>query len=184
MKHKAFSVVELLVTIVIATIFLTAAYQLYSTILTDSGDTRKESAASNLAYDYLRRYSAFVSGTCSPNNFTFSSVPISEGSSSLGVATVNVTISCPLGTSTTVSQTTAGTYSLTVPTGISSLTVEAWGAGGGGSSGYYAGKGGAGGGGDDHAVDAQLEIDRYGIERQAVAERDEFVSAFGGEDAG
>lgn len=150
MRHKAFSVVELLVTIVIATIFLTASYQLYSTILTDSGDTRKESAASNLAYDYLRRYSAFVSGNCSPNNFTFPNIPISEGSGDLGLATVNVVISCPLGTTTTTTQTVAGNYNLTIPSGITSMTVEAWGAGGGGSSGYYGNKGGAGGGGGEY----------------------------------
>jgi N-acetylneuraminic acid mutarotase len=43
--------------------------------------------------------------------------------------------------------TSPGTDSFTVPTGITSVTIKAWGAGGGGGGGGTAGSGGAGGGG-------------------------------------
>lgn len=52
------------------------------------------------------------------------------------------------GTANQFTYTTAGTNTFTVPTGISSVTVKAWGAGGGGGSGSSSsGSGGAGGGG-------------------------------------
>ena len=140
-NHKAFSVVELLITLVIATIFITAAYQLYSTVLTDSGDSRKESAASNTAYDYLRRYSAGLTGSCTPSSQIFSNVAITE----VGNATITVTISCPY----SITQTTPGTYSWTVPNGVTSATIDAWGAGGGGGGANYAVRGGSGGGGGE-----------------------------------
>lgn len=97
-NHKAFSVVELLITLVIATVFITAAYQLYSTILTDSGDARKESAASNTAYDYLRRYSAGLSAPCVVYNETISNVSITD----VGNSTITISRSCPYATSTDI----------------------------------------------------------------------------------
>lgn len=52
------------------------------------------------------------------------------------------------GSSNTVIYSTAGSSSFTVPTGVNSITVEAWGAGGGGGNGSGStGSGGAGGGG-------------------------------------
>ena len=50
---------------------------------------------------------------------------------------------------TTVTYNTSGTYTFTVPSGVSSVTVQCWGAGGAGggvsSNGYFGGAGGAGG---------------------------------------
>ncbi len=46
-----------------------------------------------------------------------------------------------------VSYTSAGTYSYTVPAGVTSITISAWGGGGGGGGGGSASIGGAGGGG-------------------------------------
>ncbi len=52
------------------------------------------------------------------------------------------------GNAGTVSYTTHGSYTYKVPTGVSSATIKAWGAGGGGGTGYSgSGSGGAGGGG-------------------------------------
>ncbi|HVS58348.1 MAG TPA: DUF2341 domain-containing protein [Candidatus Saccharimonadales bacterium] len=51
------------------------------------------------------------------------------------------------GTAGSASYSTAGTYSFTVPTGVTSLTIKAWGAGGGGGGGGTYGGGGSGGGG-------------------------------------
>lgn len=100
-NHKAFSVVELLITLVIATIFLTASYQLYSTVLTDSGDTRKESAASNAAYDYLRRYSVTnVTNPCTSYSTTLTGVSVSE----VGNTNISVSVTCPYASLTDVSK--------------------------------------------------------------------------------
>lgn len=94
-SHAAgFSAVELLVTLFIAAAFLLAGYQLYAAIVRDSGDARQRTRASNIAYDYLRRYAASAPAICSPstpvNNTSLS--PIPDG---LGMAVVTVQISCP-----------------------------------------------------------------------------------------
>jgi prepilin-type N-terminal cleavage/methylation domain-containing protein len=99
---KGFSLVELLVTLVIATTFLVGAYQLFSAVMRDGGDARKESRASNAAYDYLRRYTSGLSGTCTsptyPTTQTLSNVNISE----VGNANVTIVTSCPYASKTNI----------------------------------------------------------------------------------
>ena len=96
--HQAFSVIELIVTLVIATGFLTAAYTLYTTVIADSGSARLKSAAASVAYDYVRRYSNTISGTCGA---TYPQTTNLTGLTPTGLDTVNVTIviSCPIAAS-------------------------------------------------------------------------------------
>lgn len=51
-----------------------------------------------------------------------------------------------------VQETTAGTYTWTAPSGVTSVTVELWGAGGGGGAGatLNSGRGGSGAGGGEY----------------------------------
>jgi len=66
-----------------------------------------------------------------------------------------------VGSATTYSS--AGTYTYVVPSGVSSLTVELWGAGGGGGRGYSTGtaadSGGGGGGGGAYAKTTTFPVD-------------------------
>ena len=57
-QQFGFTAVELLITLFVAAGFLIASYQLYNLIIKDGGSTRSESRAANVAYDYLRQYSA------------------------------------------------------------------------------------------------------------------------------
>src|SRR5690606_11223133 len=60
---------------------------------------------------------------------------------------LSVFISLKVHAQTTQSFDTPGSYTFTAPAGVTSITVEAWGAGGGGSSITNFGGGGGGGGG-------------------------------------
>ena len=93
-NQSGFSAVELLITLFIAVAFLATGHQLYTSIISDSGATRQQAKASNVAYDYLRRYTGSITSPCSAstplNNTTVSPVP--DGLSNVKVT---VTISCP-----------------------------------------------------------------------------------------
>ena len=93
-NQSGFSAVELLITLFIAVAFLATGHQLYTSIISDSGATRQQAKASNVAYDYLRRYTGSITSPCSDstplNNTTVSPVP--DGLSNVKVT---VTISCP-----------------------------------------------------------------------------------------
>ena len=62
--QNGFTVVELLITLFIAAAFLVSGYQLFNLIIKDGGQTRAESRASNVAYDYLRKYSSSAVFPC------------------------------------------------------------------------------------------------------------------------
>ncbi len=59
-----FSTIELLVTLFIAAAFLVSGYQLYNLIIKDSGETRAQARANNVAYDYLQRYKDSTGAPC------------------------------------------------------------------------------------------------------------------------
>lgn len=75
LKHAAqegFTAVELLVTLVIASMFLFAGYQLYSQVTKDGNDANRLAKISNVAYEMLRERGATVSAA-NPNGCGFSS---------------------------------------------------------------------------------------------------------------
>lgn len=101
--HRAFTIAELLITLFIAGAFLTAGYQMYSAIVNDSVKSRAEAKATNVAYEYLRRYSAVAVAPCvasTPLNNSSITVP------TLNSVTVTVAITCPYTSPNTVSEVT------------------------------------------------------------------------------
>jgi len=100
---QGFTAVELLITLFVAAAFLIAGYQLFNLVIQDGGNARAESAASNVAYDYLRRYSDSATNPCTASTpLTGQSVTL-EGLSELN-ATVTVTITCPQSDAVTISK--------------------------------------------------------------------------------
>lgn len=98
-SESGFTVVELLVTLVVAVLLLGSGYQLYTTVLRDSGGTQRRANADNAAYQLLREYQANVGATCTASNAT-PSVPSTAG---LPGSTASVAITCPYGTSSSIS---------------------------------------------------------------------------------
>lgn len=93
-KHESgFSAVELLITLFIAAIFLVSGYQLWGYVNKSGEESDQFAKASNISYDYLRRYSSSTSGTCAASTPVSNTTP--DNSSSLTNAKVTVTISCP-----------------------------------------------------------------------------------------
>ncbi|MES2630502.1 MAG: prepilin-type N-terminal cleavage/methylation domain-containing protein [Patescibacteria group bacterium] len=90
--QEGFTAVELLITLFVAAAFLIAGYQLYSVIIKDGGDTRAESKAANIAYDYMRRYSGSATNPCVASQ-PVSALPVSVAG--LTNTKVSIIISCP-----------------------------------------------------------------------------------------
>ncbi|MEP7204969.1 MAG: hypothetical protein ABI716_02145 [Candidatus Saccharibacteria bacterium] len=91
-QQTGFSAVELLITLFVAVAFLVAGYQLYSLIIKDSGQTRSEARASNVAYDYMRRLSVLPAGNCTAGTaLPTTSITVTG----LSAVTVTVVVTCP-----------------------------------------------------------------------------------------
>ncbi len=96
MRHlryqQGFTAVELLITLFVAAAFLIAGYQLFNVVIKDGGQARAESRAANVAYDYLRRYSANATDPCTPLTPLTNSPLSIDG---LSNATISIVITCP-----------------------------------------------------------------------------------------
>jgi len=92
-KQAGFTAVELLITLFVAAAFLIAGYQLFTVVIRDGGQTRAESRAANVAYDYMRQYtSSSTTVPCSPST-PLSNAPITvDGLSS---PKITISITCP-----------------------------------------------------------------------------------------
>lgn len=64
-RARGFTAVELLITMIIGSLLLVTAYQLYTFVLNDNADTRMRATASNLAYRFMREKSSAVQNPCS-----------------------------------------------------------------------------------------------------------------------
>jgi prepilin-type N-terminal cleavage/methylation domain-containing protein len=98
-KQSGFTAVELLITLFVAAAFLVTGYQLYTIIIKDSGNTRAQARAANVAYDYIRRYSPSASISCSAST-PVNNAPITV--SGLQNVTVIVTYTCPYPSTPTI----------------------------------------------------------------------------------
>lgn len=91
-SHHGFTAVELLITMIIGSLLLLTAYQLYTFVLNDSADTRMRATASNLAYRFMREGTANApkpcTGTPAPTN------PAIPSNANLPNASAIVTITC------------------------------------------------------------------------------------------
>lgn len=65
-SQEGFTAVELLVTLFVAVAFIATAFQLYSAVVSDSGEARFRAKASNIAYAELRRWTDESITSCSP----------------------------------------------------------------------------------------------------------------------
>lgn len=91
-RQSGFTAVELLMTLFVAAAFLIASYQLFNLVVKDGGATRAESRAANVAYDYLRQYTASATTIpCTPST-PLSNAPISVDG--LTDVTINITVTC------------------------------------------------------------------------------------------
>lgn len=100
-RQSGFTAVELLVTLFVAAAFLLAGYQLYGLIIKDGGQTRSQTRASNVAYDYLQRYKTTATNPCTV------STPVNNLSivvTNLSNVTVTVAITCPYALNTSISK--------------------------------------------------------------------------------
>lgn len=116
--QSGFSAIELLITIFVATAFLAAGYQLYTAVLRNGTDTRNQTTASNIAYDYVRRYSPQATSPCTI--FTPNPAPTIPSTPAGGIAlpspSITASITCPYGTTSDTSLVTVTvTYGFTNP---------------------------------------------------------------------
>jgi Tfp pilus assembly protein PilV len=99
-NQSGFSAVELLISLFIAVAFVGAGYQLYALIIKNGSEARLRSRADNIAYETMRTYAPQATDPCSivtPNPDPAD--PPATGSNGLPAATIDVTFSCPYGTS-------------------------------------------------------------------------------------
>ena len=100
-NQAGFTAVELLVTLFVAAAFLIAGYQLFNVVIKDGGDTRAQTAAANVAYNYLRQYSDSATNPCTPSSpLTNQAISVN----SLTNVTVTVTIQCTQSDASSVSR--------------------------------------------------------------------------------
>ena len=103
MKNQSgFSAVELLITLFIAATFIAAGYQLYSVITANSSEARRQARASNIAYDYLRRYQTQATAPCT--NVLPNPTPTIPSNSNLPSPSITASITCPYGLGTPVTK--------------------------------------------------------------------------------
>lgn len=127
---KGFSAVELLITLFIAAAFLICGYQLYDLIIKDSGETRTQARASNLAYDYLQQYKLKAENPC---NESIAGLPNDQevpDVDKLSNVRLTVAITCPYDnvpageTPTPVTTLSKVSVTITYGTGINAKTVN------------------------------------------------------------
>ena len=101
-NQSGFTAVELLITLFIAAAFLMSGYQLFNLVIKDSGETRAQLKASNAAYEYLQRYKTSATNPCT----VVAGLPTDQASEIdvMPGATVSISITCPYGTTSTVSK--------------------------------------------------------------------------------
>lgn len=102
MRQEGFSAVELLITLFIAATFIAAGYQLFSVITKTSGDARQQAKASNVAYDYLRRYSEQAVNPCTP--VAPSPAPTIPSGTNLVNPSISASITCPYGVGSAIAR--------------------------------------------------------------------------------
>lgn len=96
-NNQGFSAVELLVSLVVASIFLFAGYAFYNTIVRYSVESRNRANADRIAYDYLRRYEPSIPVSCTTGSTLLNrqALPSSADTSGMANPRISVILSCP-----------------------------------------------------------------------------------------
>jgi prepilin-type N-terminal cleavage/methylation domain-containing protein len=105
MSHteNGFTIIELLISLLVAGLILISAYQLFGVVNNDSLEVRQRAIASNIAYENLRTYSSSATNPCTV--ITPSPQPSVPTDSTLVAPTaIVVTITCPYGTASNISK--------------------------------------------------------------------------------
>lgn len=92
--EEGFTAVELLVALIVGVLLLGSAYQLYTTVTTNSGDSSRRSQASNAAYALLRQYQNNTSLITNPCT-THTATPTVPTYANLPGATASLSVTCP-----------------------------------------------------------------------------------------
>lgn len=95
MTQRGFSAVELMISMFIAVAFIASGYQLYSVIIKDGAEANYRSQASNIAYSYLRTYSAQVTGVCTAKSDTTIAMTADQRSTLPNGARATYSFACP-----------------------------------------------------------------------------------------
>lgn len=105
-NKQGFSAVELLVSLVVASIFLFASFAFYNTIVRYSLESRNRANADRIAYDYLRRYEPSIPTTCTTGSMLLNRQSLAGDSNIAGMAspTITVILSCPSSSVPTLSK--------------------------------------------------------------------------------
>lgn len=91
-NEQGFTAVELLITLIVASMFLFAGYQLYTQVTRDGSDANKLAKVSNVAYEMVRERAA-ATASAYPNGCTI--VGISENNYIIDGVTYSVSAQCP-----------------------------------------------------------------------------------------
>lgn len=112
-KQQGFTTVELLVTLIIATLFIISGYQLYTVITMRSGNARMIAEASNIGYEVLRKEGSVhvpVTTSCSASVGSHPKQTVTRASSTLPSLTINIIRCLPVSTVSLVRVTVVVAY--------------------------------------------------------------------------
>lgn len=109
-SQDGFTAVELLITLVVAALFLFAGYQLYNVILSSGTSARNQALAGSTAHNYIQQYSDAINAPCSAETPLTNSPITVDG---LAEPKVTVAITCPVANAPNLSK-----ISVTISFGI------------------------------------------------------------------
>lgn len=89
-REDGFTAIELLITLIIGTMLLFSAYQLYAVVLQESKDTTQKANASSYAYELLRENSYLATNPCSTVTLSNIAIPSTSGLPSSASASVQL----------------------------------------------------------------------------------------------
>ncbi|NTW62164.1 prepilin-type N-terminal cleavage/methylation domain-containing protein [Candidatus Saccharibacteria bacterium] len=100
-KQSGFSAVELLITLFVAAAFLMAGYQLYSMVVKDGGEARKQSIAYGKTRETLQSFKVSP-----PNPCSVAALQAETPTTVTGLSNVTIAVDryCPFGTSSQISR--------------------------------------------------------------------------------
>ncbi len=101
-NQQGFTIVELLITMIIGTLLLFSAYQLYTYVINDSAEARMRASASSLAYQVMREKSALATTPCTT---VTPAPPVVPTEASLPANTaITVALTCPTGSPSDITE--------------------------------------------------------------------------------